>query len=199
MKVLKFGFFGEDIAQRIFIENYLKTFQISHQLDFQIDEEFCSQYQAFNKKEVESKFSETIQIGFSHFQQDVFFVGRDMDTADKQEFEKKYAQLQSKIWQQFQPRTCIFLPVQCIEHWLCYLKWQRENPNSTKNIDFEKKPNRDAKIQVYGKPKVTNKISIPIVEELTQNFSIDWLASRSISFLHFHNQVIIFSKNTLSQ
>lgn len=54
-------------------------------------------------------------------------------------------------------------------------------------------------MEVYGKPKVTNKISIPIVEDLTQNFSIDWLCSRSISFLHFHNQVVSFSRNTLSK
>jgi hypothetical protein len=197
MKTIKFGFFGEDLAHKIFLINYLNHFQKSHNLLFEIDEEFCYRYSGNNKKEVDNRIGEVIQAGFNYpYNQDVFFVGRDIDSQNIAERDKISSQLKSKIWSQYQTKALIFLPIQCIEHWLCYIKWNKENSSQTKNITFENIGNNDTKFQVYQVKKASNSISIPIVKNLTENFDIQWLESRSESFRHFHNQVIEFVKNS---
>ncbi|AMJ67452.1 hypothetical protein [Hymenobacter sp. PAMC 26628] len=83
----------------------------------------------------------------------------------------------------------LLIPVQCIEHWLWYLKWRIENPDSTKNINLETQPRPAAKEAVYQARKCSTKHSNPIVERLAIGMDAEWLASRSASFLAFHQQV----------
>lgn len=84
------------------------------------------------------------------------------------------------------------IPVQCIEHWLWYLKLRQNNPKLTKKESLETKPRSEAKRAVYGIPEVVNAISNPIVTDITTHFEIEWLESRSGSFRHFHSQIQSF-------
>jgi len=75
------------------------------------------------------------------------------------------------------------------------MKIQVENPPLIKNISLELKSNRETKNALYGSPKVSNKISIPIVEAYSKSLDFEYLLSRSESLKIFHNQVKIFTLN----
>ena len=58
-----------------------------------------------------------------------------------------------------------------------------------KNESLESKPNKEAKIALYGSPKVSNEKSNPIVEEFSKGLNFEYLESRSESFNAFHSRV----------
>ena len=193
MKILKYGYFGEDEAHRIFLANYLEQLITyigkSNDLIFDFDKVFTYKFKGRNKKDVDELFAEVAQEGFIEYEQDLFFVGRDMDTHLGNIFKDKITSMQSQLRDDFKDKTFLMIPVQCIEHWLWYMKIKVEKPSSTKNESLESKPNREAKIALYGSAKISNKISIPIVEEYSKLLDFDYLESRSESFREFHNRV----------
>ena len=201
MKTLKYGFFGEDEAQRIFLANYLEQLVLSlgksEELTFQYDQEFAWRFKGIQGNNVDSKFAEAAQFGFVDYRQDVFFVGRDLDTNDTAAFQAKVKSMQDKLQKDFQDKTIFLLPVQCVEHWLWYLKIKQENPNSTKNDNLEKNPNKLAKKTLYKIDRATNKVSSPIVESLSKNLDIEHLESRSERFRVFHKKVLNFINKTV--
>lgn len=201
MKTLKYGFFGEDEAQRIFLANYLEQLVLSlgksEELVFEYDQEFAWRFRGIQGNNVDSKFAEAAQFGFVDYQQDVFFVGRDLDTNDTAAFQAKVKLMEGQLQKDFQDKTFLLLPVQCIEHWLWYLKIKQEKPNNNKNENLEKNANKLAKIALYGSARATNKVSSPIVESLSKNLDIEHLESRSQSFLMFHKRVEKFINTTV--
>ena len=193
MKILKYGYFGEDEAHRIFLANYLEKL-IEHlgkseELIFEFDQMFSYNFKGRNKSEVDARFVEVVQEGFINYQQDIFFVGRDLDTFQRNEFKDKITSMQGQLSDDFRDKTFLMIPVQCIEHWLWYMKIKIENPSSTKNESLESKPNKEAKIALYGSPKVSNEKSKPIVEEFSKGLDFEYLESRSESFKAFHSRV----------
>ncbi len=199
MRILKYGYFGEDEAHRIFLANYLeqlvKFMGKSEEIIFDFDVSFTYKYKGRNKTDVDRLFAEAAQEGFIDYQQDLFFVGRDLDTFQRNEFQDKITAMQSQLRDDFKDKTFLMIPVQCIEHWLWYMKIKVENPSSTKNKSLESKPNKEAKIALYRSAKVSNKISIPIVEEYSKSLYFEYLASRSESFNAFHSRVKKFVEN----
>lgn len=193
MKTLKYGYFGEDNAQQIFLENYLSQLPIyltiGDKITFEKDEYF--KLKGENKPNVLKLFAEAAQRGLAYYQQDVFFVGVDSDDEDHG---KLYSQMVDKLFPAFKHRTFIFIPVQCIEHWLLYLKFKKEHPNSNKNEVYERVARPDAKERMYGSRRTVADKQAKIVAEFTQNMEIEWLKNRSDSFRHFHSQVIEFLK-----
>ena len=199
MRILKYGYFGEDEAHRIFLANYLeqlvKFLEKSEELIFDFDLPFTHKFKGEGKKDVDTLFAEAVQEGFIKYRQDIFFIGRDLDTFQGNKFEDKITSVNSQLRNDFKEKTFLMIPVQCIEHWLWYMKIKIENPTLTKNESLESKPNRDAKIALYSSPKVSNKISIPIVEEYSKQIDFEYLESRSESFKVFHNSVKFFLLN----
>lgn len=198
MKILKYGFFGEDSAQFIFLQNYLNHFttQCEKNIKFITDDEFCKKYKGKGRTNVEKLYKEMVQIGIEYWQQNVFFIGIDADTEYFNVMEKEFSTIKNTIFPKFQNQTCILLPIQAIEYWLWYLKLKIENPSTNKNEPLEKYPRTRAKEMVYGMVRPTNEHSDPIVRKLSSKIDIQWLESRSESFRHFHNQVIEFVKNS---
>lgn len=201
MRILKYGFFGEDEAQRIFLANYLEqlvvTFGKSEELTFEYDQEFAWRFRGNSGTEVDAQFAEAAQFGFVNCRQDVFFVGRDVDTNDTTAFQTRLKTMEGKLQVDLRDKTFLLLPVQCIEHWLWYLKLRQENPDSTKNENLEKNANKLAKIALYGNARATNKVSSPIVENLSKNIDIEHLESRSESFRIFHKKIEKFINTTV--
>ena len=200
MRELKYGYFGEDEAQRIFLENYLiqlvDYLVKSKEIYFRYDKEFSYLYKGEkNSTIVDQDFAEAVRVGFIKYQQDVFFVGRDLDSHSEKKLKSKIALMQSELDEKNKGKTFLMIPVQCIEHWLWYIKIKLDNPNSTKNISIESEPNPKAKKAIYGSPKISNKKSIPIVEEYSRQIDFDYLESRSESFREFHNRVKYFLVN----
>lgn len=185
MKKLVFTHFCEDVAMRIFLEKTLM--QLPQHLDVAIKFEHRMSPRVLcpsNRGEVEELFVEAAIKVFQDPAIDFFFVGKDYDDADRRSFDKEFEKLRSQLSSNHQSRTIIFLPVQAIEHWLCYLK-----QSGTKNISLEGMERKQAKIEIYGAPKVSTARCKDVVEELTQNIDFDWLRNRSHSFNHFYRQI----------
>lgn len=188
MSSIRYGFFGEDDAQRLFLHHYLEALTANSPLRFEFDHAFAQRFQGVNKTLVDKQFAEVCEIGLSQYQQQCFFVGRDLDDHSPQAFQQKQQEMQQRLARR-SVNAVLLLPVQCIEHWLWYLKWHRENPGQTKNISFETQPRPEAKQAVYNARKCSTRHSNPIVAQLATGLDIAWLASRSTSFLAFHTQV----------
>ena len=185
MRILKYGFLGDD-AQKIFLKNYLGAFG-STDFSFEFDENFP--LKAKDRNSVLKRFTEAIQLGISVYQQDIFFVGIDLDHPEQAKLFSLFEEMKAQVNPRFKEQTCIFIPIQCIEHWLWYLKMKKVNPNITKNEIIEKQPRPKAKEIVYGSKRPSNEVSNPIVDSLSKDTDIEWLENRSESFRHFHGQV----------
>ena len=190
MKQFKYGFYGEDDAHKIFLHNYLSQFADS--AVFERDDEFCGRFRAGGKKQVDTKFAYVAREGFGYYQHDVFFVGRDIDSHQPDQFHLRLKHFEKERIQ----NLLVMPPVQCIEHWLLYLKYKSDNPTSTKNVSFENQPRKRAKFDIYGDEDPPNEVSNPIVDSLSRKFDVSWLGQRSDSFKHFHKQVTTFLENS---
>jgi hypothetical protein len=186
MKQLKYGFYGEDDAHKIFLHNYLKHF--ADTIIFERDDDFCNRFRANGRKQVDTKFAYVAREGLAKHQHKVFFVGRDVDSYLDAQFNQRLDHFRKERIE----NLLVMLPIQCVEHWLWYLKRKKDNPALTKNISLESQLRDKAKFEVYGEEEPPNRVSNPIVDELSKRFDIPWLESRSDSFKHFHNQVIEF-------
>ena len=193
MKTLIYGYFGEDEAMRVFLRNYLTNLSIED-VDFQEDVNFCDTVRACNKSEVMRRFVEASQVGLEYWGQDVFFVGVDLDAEQFSKLESEYEEMRSKLNERHKNKTLIFIPIQCIEHWLWYLKFKQNHPTSNQNVPYERQPRPAAKEEIYGNRRYDSERDRPVVEQLTINMNVDWLESRSASFRHFHNQIKEFLK-----
>lgn len=195
MKILKYGYFGEDDAQQIFLENYLKQLPIhigvANKVGFERDLTF--KIKGGHKSGVLKMFEEAILQGLAYYAQDVFFVGIDLDSESMEEHSALYQEMRkAKVVMRYQSQTFIFIPVQCIEHWLLYLKFKKEHPHSNKNESYERVARPDAKKKMYGFPRPVADKQAEIIVKFTRNMEIEWLENRSESFRHFHAQVIKF-------
>jgi len=184
--VFIYGVLCEDKAHKNFIEHYLTQ---CYPGVFQENEQFGWQIKATNDKEVETALPDATRLGFTKFSLDILFVGRDADSTDYKRIETLKAKLTSLC--QAHAKVILMLPVQCMEHWLLYLQWRRDNPSLTKNESLEHIMRTEAKLKIYGgKLKVEKQLEI--ADELLIELDVNWLETRSESFRHFHNQVIAF-------
>lgn len=186
MRVIRYGFFGEDDAQRLFLHHYLN--QLATNQDYRFEADTTFHLVGGTKSRVKAQYDEACDTGLSQYQQDCFFIGLDLDDHAIDVFHETVREMQKKLADRGLA-ALLLIPMQCIEHWLRYLQWHEENPRSTKNITLETEERKQAKTMLYGSPKVSTRHSNPIVERLAAGLDIDWLASRSGSFLSFHRQV----------
>lgn len=197
MSKIVYTHFCEDAAMRIFLEKSLAQLPSHLNVDVTFEHRINPSIPfPSNREEVESKFAEAAIKVFQDKEVNLFFVGMDYDDADRKRFDAEYKKHNSKLSANHQPKTVIMLPVQAIEHWLCYLKQKTDDPSGTKNIPLEGKERKKAKIEIYGAPKVSVSKGTPIVQELTEKIDFDWLRNRSYSFNHFYRQLESLLKPT---
>lgn len=191
MNILRYGFFGEDEAQRLFLHRYLEALAVGQAWRFEADEAFARRFRRQNKTQVNNLFDEVCEIGFRQYRLQYFFVGLDLDDFDSAAFQAKHTEMSRRL-QERGIEAFLLIPVQCIEHWLWYLKWRMDHPRSTKNECPETQPREYAKLAVYNAKKCSTKHSNSIVAQLSAGMETQWLATRSASFLAFHTQVRAF-------
>lgn len=183
-RIITYGFFGEDAAQRNFLEKYLGK---QYPGRFVEEENLRWKFKIRNRDQVDALLPEAL-LQRAILQLDVLFVGRDVDTQHEPTV---------KIRRDHFEKVCkghpaiTMLPVQCIEHWLWYIKRHREE--SGKNTPLEPNPRTDAKQAIYSGTKVVAK-QLVIANNLLADLDVSWLESRSDSFKHFHKQVTEFLK-----
>jgi hypothetical protein len=193
MSTIRYGFFGEDNAQELFLKHYLVALASGQPWHFEQDATFP--LKGGNKSRVKALFDEAYELGMSQaYRHDCFFIGLDLDDHDDEALHATVREMHKKLGTT--DKTAILLiPVQCIEHWLWHLKWKQEHAGSTKNISLETQPRPEAKQAVYNARKCSTKHSNPIVEHLAAGMDIDWLVSRSVSFRAFHGRVLEYIRS----
>ena len=182
-KVYQFGFFGEDVAQKLFLKMYLEK----QACIFQEYEPFSYRVRATNKREVDSRFKQAVAIAVE-CQLNVLFIGRDSDSTDPKVIQRLNQNLTPT---DFKNQTLRLIPVQCIEHWLWYL-----TDETAQTGKLENKPRDDAKLAVWGVKRPTDERRKEVFTAIRPNFDIPHLVSRSASFRHFHQQVQNFLKTS---
>lgn len=179
-RIITYAFFGEDEAQRNFLEKYLH-----HQYPdtFIEDENERWRFKATNGDQVDALLPDALRQR-TRLGLDVLFVGRDIDTEHELTIKTRRDHYANKCTGH---PAVLILPVQCIEYWLWYIKRHQEEPG--KNTPLESQLRSTAKQAVYSGTKLVAK-QVEIANQLLANLDIPWLESRSESFRHFHNQVV---------
>ncbi|GAB3945756.1 hypothetical protein GCM10028805_15370 [Spirosoma harenae] len=181
-QIITYAFFGEDEAQRNFLEKYLNQ---QYPNTFIEDENERWRFKAENANQVDKLLPDALRkrilLGL-----DVLFVGRDLDTEHKPTIKSRQEHYTNKC---IGHPAVLILPVQCIEYWLWYIKRHRDEPG--KNSPLESMPRSEAKRAIYGETKLVKK-QIPIANDILESLDVSWLESRSDSFKHFHKQVAEF-------
>ncbi|GAB3897072.1 hypothetical protein [Spirosoma agri] len=181
-RIITYGFFGEDKAQRNFLEKYLHQ---QYPETFIEDETERWRFKAANGSQVDKLLPDALRqralLGL-----DILFVSRDIDTEHKPTIKARQELYTSKCASH---PVILMLPVQCIEYWLWYIK--RHNEEAGKNTPLESYPRSEAKRAVYGDTNLVSK-QILLADGILINFDISWLEQRSESFKHFHHQVNAF-------
>lgn len=190
MKILKYGYYVEDDAQKVFLENLLEQIPdylgLEDKLAFQRDDNFMEEYLVVaetGRNEFDTFFEELCFIGIDEYKQDVFFLGRDLDKPSFDDFECKIVEIKEKLKEICKSKTIIFLPIQCTEHWLRYLKEIKKSENQDLNQKFEDQKKKTIKNNIYGNKKGSEKKQI--LEELCQHLDIKALSEHTQSFRHF--------------
>ncbi|MEK6615696.1 MAG: hypothetical protein AABZ32_06245 [Bacteroidota bacterium] len=197
MKEITYAYLCEDIAIEIFLKNFLV--QYSRELTVLPHLSFVEVIDfpiaASNNKQVEKRIREAAIMAFKEYNTDVFFAGLDNESSDVKKSDARIKLMRESLSEKDRTKTVILIPIQCIEHWLLYLKDKRENPSKTKREVFESKERSEVKTKVYGNKNLSKEKRIPVINELTLTMEINWLISRSNSFKHFVGQFSTFVKS----
>ncbi len=193
MREMKYGLLCEDDAHREFLRMAL-SFLAADSTNF---EEVKTHIQAKNKREVDRNFAKACSVAFVTYNVDVFFVVRDVDSVNDVNFSVLYTMFHGGLTEPHRHRSVIVLPVQCIEHWLWYLKHYNENPTMMKNIPLETRTRNDAKKEVYGHIKTSIAKQKPIIQELMRTADLKKLSHHSASFRKFHGDFMAVLQSLL--
>ena len=190
MRVLQYGFFGEDSAQREFLAAYLRYWETQDvKLLFKSVPYFGKRFGPMNNKVVDRLCADACREAFilGRPKLDWLFIGRDVDSFDFTYHQRRAGELRAKIPTQWQSRTLLMLPMQCAEHWLLYLvQYPTREP-------LERKPNDQAKDLVYVDHSKTKEVIRTELLAALDAERIIWLTEVSASFRAFHQQVSAYA------
>lgn len=190
MKQVNYSILCEDVAHYYFLTTCLPLFSAKH--NFQLDYPCFKRFQASNKSQVLNGYVDVANKAFREYNLDLFFIVVDHDDAPKDQFQNLHKEITEAIFENIRDKVMVLIPVRCIEHWLRYLQWRNENPESTRNVPMEDEVRWESKVKVYGSKKPSAQKTESTIQTLIGKEGIDWLCSRSPSFRHFHKQVSDF-------
>lgn len=188
MSTLLYGFFGEDAGQRRFLDAYLPHCGgTAMGVTFEAVPYFGKRFGPMNNKVVDRLSAdacrEAFVLGYPLLKW--LFIGRDIDSFEQGHYQFRADALRNSV-SEWQDRTLLLLPVQCIEHWLLYLA------NYPSREGLERKPNDQTKEALYAD---RSKSRDSIITDLLTTISperIAWLREVSVSFREFHQQVTTY-------
>ncbi len=199
MRKISYGIYAEDEANKIFVTNAIQQLVLhlgyKEKATFEREEEFTAMAVAKSSDFIIETFTARCITGIRRFGLDICFVCLDCEDRD---YEKTTQKMFRAITHHglTQNQVVISVAVQSIEYWLWYLKTKNENALLTETPKIETNTTRaEMKTAIYGSKKATNKVSNPIVENLSQSIDFEWLTHHSESFNDFYEQVKILLKN----
>lgn len=181
--ILIYGFFGEDEAHRNFLSRYLN---LQYPTTFLEDDDFRNLIRARNRDQVD-KLLPLALAQKARSRLDVLFVTRDVDSPHTETIKIRRDTLSHQC-RAHQP-IVLMLPVQCIEHWLWYIKRHQGEPG--KKSLLESQTRTSAKQAIYGETKVVAR-QLELADMVLADLDVNWLVQHSESFKHFHSQVVDF-------
>ena len=180
MKTIVYGIFAEDDANKLFIINALPQLVTFFDVEINLKHEadYTSMAVAKNSEFVVDNFMDRAVQGFRYYGLDLCIVSVDREDRD---FKTMLKKMNNKLPNQgFEDKVFIFIPVQCIEYWLWYLKF------SDKEEKIEtSKTRKEVKKELYRSAKSSNSKTNPIVKEITQTIDFELLVKKSESFNYF--------------
>jgi hypothetical protein len=128
----------------------------------------------------------------------LFIAGIDLDKPDPtdeqelheariQELKNKLGKLHSK----YKDKIILFVPVQCVDHWLYYQYYKVAQSKKPPANSLESTNNKEVKKVLYGDKIDRRRIEV-ITEKIVSVCNFDELARQSKSFRSFHEQVTDF-------
>ncbi len=123
MKTIVYGIFAEDDANKFFIINALPQLVTFFDVEINLKHEgdYTSMAVAKNSEFVVDNFMSRAVQGFRRYDLDLCIVSVDSEDRD---FKTMLKKMNNKLPNQdFEDKVFIFIPVQCIEYWLWYLKF----------------------------------------------------------------------------
>ena len=162
---------------------------------FQASDLFNRTFLGIDQRDVDRRAGAAAEQGFglSQFKLQCLFVGRDLDSNAPTAYDQRAAVLRGKIPFNAHSKTVLMLPMQCIEHWVLYVKRNEHDAESLEDLS-----NEAAQEQLYGVGKIASSHRKEVVRELTNDLRINWLANRSPTFKLFHERVEDFLTNFLT-
>lgn len=191
MKTIVYGIFAEDDANKLFIKHLLPQlisyFGFDEAITLAHQNDYSNMAVAKNSDFVVDNFMSRAVQGFRYYELDLCVVS--VDCEDRNFLEMIESMNKKLPNQHLENKVFIFIPVQCIEYWLWYLKFNE----NTENIETSKS-RKEVKIDVYGSAKPSNRKSNPIVEHLSQNIDLQQIVQQSASFAYFFEAFQVFLK-----
>ncbi len=192
---IRFGIFCEDKAHRYFLENALPHLLSSFENapNFEHETRFSDVIIALNNEFVIKNFIDRIDYGIQIHHLNLCFIGLDAENADHDAlFSTMYAQLEEN---ELTENAVIHIAVKAIEHWLWYLKAQKENLPLE---PIEHISAKEMKRKVYGRGRIGNDAQKQLITDLVGNIDPVFLREHSPSFEHFYQQLSRYlNKNQL--
>ncbi len=199
MRKISYGIYAEDEANKIFVTNTIQQLVLhlgyKEKLTFEREEEFTAMAVAKSSDFIVETFTARCITGIRRFDLEICFVCLDCEDRDyKKTTQKMFRAITHHGLSQNQ--VVISIAVQSIEYWLWYLKVKNENALLTETPKIETSTTRaEMKTAIYGSKRATNKVSNPIVGNLSQNIDFEWLICHSESFNDFYKQIETLLQN----
>jgi hypothetical protein len=196
---MKYGYFCEDTALKVFIEAVLDDFKKGK---FERHEVFCDRFElpvGGNDKTIDRRYVEISQEA-RVFGLDLFIVARDYDNKSLKpaEYDRFIESFKEKLHIKIRNRTLFCVPVKCIEYWLYYVKhWDDDEPPKKNSLEINPDFNcQKAKADVYegvldeGKyQKLSRETETNKARIILKNLNIKKLRGYSASFDSFIRQL----------
>lgn len=148
-----------------------------------------------NNAELRNTYINIAKQALHDHRAELFIVGLDLESHDEVKFKRDLYELQNdKKFSDCKDKSIVYISVQCIEYWMWYIKHKKENPTNNKSLNLELKVRRDAKIAIYGRPKVSNETAVSWIEPLLESIDIAYLEQQSYSFKRFYSDLKTFLK-----
>lgn len=188
MKKIDYVCYCEDFPQREFLKSFLLKLNSEKVIfNFLDDPKLNFHYKKYRKSQITTQYKEIYFKEIAHrYDIHIMFVGFDLDSFEEKDFKKINLELSKELEKSKLEKIIFFIPVQCIEHWLYYLKIKDDN---TKNkAIFEKIPRDEIKELVYENNQYHSNKEL-VTNEILKNLDINYLISKSASFKYFHDLI----------
>ncbi len=194
---LEYTLVAEGFAEYTFIPIYLKRVATSKGLQVKRSSLDILKKQP-SKSKVLAEAEDLCLKALRDEEQAFCIVGVDLDGPDHTDEQSKHTAECSKVitaldsaYKRYKGQICIYVSVQAIEHWLMYQAYQTKPIVKPLAKSVEKESQDKLKKELYSGKEDRRQMQ-SVAQAIAEKADFDELAKQSLSFAHFHKQVIFF-------